>query len=167
MLTIEPHTPDNVIAGHAGGKLTHEDYEDFRGHIEEMIHEHGSVRVMLDLNDFHGWDLHAVWDDLKLALQYHGKFERCAILGDRSWEEWMSKLAKPFLQVRYFDRSQREAAWRWLMQPTPKISPGGFVNAALGFVRRHPMMVLIVTGGLLALLVSQSGSFRSKKLTTC
>jgi hypothetical protein len=54
MLTIEPRTPDNVVVGHASGKLTHEDYEGFRWHVEEMIHEHGSVRVMLDLHDFHG-----------------------------------------------------------------------------------------------------------------
>jgi hypothetical protein len=164
MLTIEPHTPDNVIVGHAGGKLTHEDYEDFRRHIEEMIHEHGSVRVMLDLNDFHGWDPRAAWDDLKLGFQYPGKFDRCVILGDRNWEEWMTKLAKPFFRVQYFDRSQREAAWRWLMQPVPQVSETGFVNAVLNIVRRHPMMSLIVTGCLVTLLVSQNRFFSVQKI---
>jgi len=100
MLTIEPHTPDNVVVGHASGRLTHEDYEDFRGHIEQMIHQHGTVRVMLDLNDFHGWNLRSAWDDLQLGLRYPGKFDRCAILGDKSWEKLLVNLAKPFFAVK-------------------------------------------------------------------
>jgi universal stress protein A len=163
MLTFEPHTPDNVVVGHATGKLTHEDYEDFRNNVEEMIHEHGSVRVMLDLKDFHGWDLRAAWDDLKLGLQHPGKFDRCAILGDRRWEAWMTKLAKPFYRVEYFDRSQREAAWRWLMQPVPQASEAGFFDAVRSFIRRHPMASLAVAGGLAALLVSQLRASRSRR----
>jgi universal stress protein A len=165
MLTIDPHTPDNVVVGHASGKLTHEDYEDFHNHVEEMIREHGSVRVMLDLNDFHGWDLRAAWDDLKLGLRHPGKFDRCAILGDRSWEEWMTKLAKPFFRVKYFDRSQREAAWDWLMQPVPQAGEGGSLDAVRDFVGRHPMLTLVILGGLVALLVSQLGPSRSRRLT--
>jgi hypothetical protein len=38
-----------VVVGQASGKLTHEDDKNFRWHVEEMIHEHGSVRVMLGL----------------------------------------------------------------------------------------------------------------------
>jgi hypothetical protein len=166
MLTIEPHTPDNVVVGHAWGKLTHDDYEDFRRHVEEMIREHGSVRVMLDLNDFHGWDLRAAWDDLKLGLQHPGKFDRCAILGDRSWEKWMTKLAKPFFRVEYFDRSQREAAWRWLMQPVPHAGGSDFLDAVRNFIRRHPMASRAIAGGVVALLVSQLGSSRSRRLAT-
>ena len=165
MLTIEPHTPDNVVVGHAGGKLTHEDYETFRDHIEEMVHEHGSVRVMLVLEDFHGWDFQAAWDDLKLALQYPGKFDRCAILGDRSWQEWMIKLAKPFFRVKYFDRGQREAAWRWLMQPVERTAGSGFLGTVGGFVRRNPMMSLIIAGGLTAFLVSRLRASRSGGLS--
>jgi universal stress protein A len=164
MLTIEPHTPDNVVVGHASGKLTHEDYEDFRGRVEQMIREHGSVRVLLDLNDFHGWDLRAAWDDLKLGLQHPGRFDRCAILGDRKWEEWMTKLAKPFFRVEYFDRSQREAAWRWLMQPVPQAGGADFLDAVRTFARRHPVTSLIITGGLVALLVSRLGSSRPGRL---
>jgi hypothetical protein len=166
MLTIEPHTPDNVVVGHASGKLTHEDYEGFRRHVEEMIHEHGSARVMLDLNDFHGWDLRAAWDDLKLGLQHAGRFDRCAILGDRPWEEWMIKLAKPFFRVQYFDRSQREAAWRWLMQPVVHADEGSSLDAVSNFVRRHPVMSLAIATGLAAIVVSQLRPSRSRMLTT-
>ncbi|HLJ94895.1 MAG TPA: STAS/SEC14 domain-containing protein [Gemmataceae bacterium] len=160
MLTFEPHTPDNVVVGHASGKLTHEDYENFRWHVEEMIHEHGSVRVMLELSDFHGWEPRAAWDDIQLGLHYPGKFERCAILGDRSWQGWMVQLAKPFFRVEYFDRSQRETAWRWLMQSVPQTA---FLSDLGCFARKHPMMSLLVSTGLMVLLVRQLGSSRSRR----
>jgi hypothetical protein len=166
MLTIEPHTPDNVVVAHASGKLTHEDYEDFRLRVEQMIHEHGSVRVMLDLNDFHGWDVGAAWDDLKLGLKHWGQFDRCAILGDRSWEKWMIQLAKPFFRVEYFDRSQREEAWRWLMQPVAHANGTGFLDSVGSFVRRNPVLSMVIAGGLAALLVSQLGASRPRKLTS-
>jgi hypothetical protein len=166
MLTIEPHTPDNVVVGHASSTLTHEDYQDFRNHIEEMIREHGSVRVLLDLNDFHGWDLRAAWDDLELGLRHLGKFDRCAILGNRSWEKWMIKLGKPFFRVEYFDRSQREEAWRWLMQPVEQGESTTFLDTISRFVRHNPVLSLVIAGSLLALLLSHRDAFHLRQLTT-
>jgi hypothetical protein len=98
-------------------------------------------------------------------LRHLGQFNRCAILGDRRWEEWMTKLVKPFFRVEYFDRSQREAAWRWLMQPVPHAGRPGLLRAARHLVRRHPLMSLVITGGLVALLVSQLSSARSRRFT--
>jgi hypothetical protein len=164
MLTFEPHTPDNVLVAHASGTLTHEDYEEFRLEVEQMVRQHGSVRVLLELSDFHGWEPRAAWDDLQLGFRYLGRFDRCAILGDQSWEKWMTKLARPFFRVEYFDRSQREEAWRWLMQPVEQTQERGFLDAVGHFVRRHPTTSLIIAGGLLALLLSQLGSSRSRRL---
>jgi hypothetical protein len=152
MLTVEPHTPDNVVDAHAHGKLTREDYEDFRLHVEQMVRQHGSARVLLELeDDFQGWDPGAAWDDLKLGWRYYGKFDRCAVLGNHAWEKWMVKLAAPFFRVQYFDRSRREEAWRWLMQPVPRES--GWFDRVGGFIRRNPVLSLAIAGGLGALLV--------------
>ena len=153
MLTIDPSTPDNVVVGVANGKLTHEDYDNFRGHVEQMIHQHGSVRVMLDLTDSSGWEPRAAWDDLKMGLQHLGEFERCAILGDGGWKQWMTNLAKPLFRVSYFDRSEREAAWRWLMQPAAQVEQHGFVSTATEFVRHNPIASMLVAGGLAVLLL--------------
>jgi universal stress protein A len=166
MLTFEPQTPDNVVVGHASGKLTHEDYDDFAMRVDEMIRVHGSVRVMLELEDFHGWDARAAWDDLKLGFRHPGKFDRCAILGDRDWEKWMIKLAKPFFRVEYFNRGQREEAWRWLMQPVEHAAGAGFLDAAGSFVRRNPLMSMLIAGGLAVLLVRRPGFHRVSRLTT-
>jgi hypothetical protein len=38
------------------------------------------------------------------------------MVGDRKWEKWMANFCKPFTRakVRYFDKSDVDAAWEWL-----------------------------------------------------
>ena len=102
----------------ASGKLTDADYQQFVPRLEEMIHEYGKISVLLELEDFHGWETKAAWDDFKLGLAHPQDFERIAIVGDKAWEHWIALLAKPFThaRVRYFALSDRNAALDWLRQ---------------------------------------------------
>lgn len=61
----------------------------------------------------------ALWEDLKL-IRYRNDIERYAVVSDSSVLEWTSKLADALStgEVRQFDTSQYEDAWRWLQQPT-------------------------------------------------
>ena len=74
--------------------------------------------MFLELEDFHGWEAKAAWDDFKLGLAHPQDFERIAIVGDKAWEHWIALLAKPFThaRVRYFALSDRNAALDWLRQ---------------------------------------------------
>ena len=78
----------------------------------------GPIRLLARFEDFHGWDLHAAWDDFRFGVQHYADIERIALTGDRAWEQWMAKLCRPFTQaqVRYFDAGQVEAAWTWLRE---------------------------------------------------
>ncbi|VAV82315.1 hypothetical protein MNBD_DELTA01-654 [hydrothermal vent metagenome] len=98
------------------GKLHDEDYKKFVPEIEAVIEKEGPVRVLLVMRDFHGWDLHAAWDDLKFDIKHYKDLERIAMVGENKWEEWMTKLSKPFIKgnVRYFDSHELEEAWKWL-----------------------------------------------------
>jgi hypothetical protein len=98
-----------------------------------------------------------------LGLRHAGKFDRCVILGDHGWEKWMTKLGKSFFTVKYFDRGQREAAWRWLMQPAEHADGAGFLNTVSGYVRRNLVVSLLIVGALVALLVGQMNSPRSDR----
>ena len=102
----------------ASGKLTDADYQQFVPRLEEMIHEYGKISVLLELEDFHGWEAKAAWDDFKLGLAHPQDFERIAIVGDQAWEHWIALLAKPFThaRVRYFAHGERNAALDWLRQ---------------------------------------------------
>ncbi len=43
------------------------------------------------------------------------------MVGDRKWEKWMANFCKPFTKanVRYFDKLEVDAAWKWLEEPVP------------------------------------------------
>ncbi|VAX13655.1 hypothetical protein MNBD_GAMMA24-647 [hydrothermal vent metagenome] len=102
----------------ASGKLTDADYKQFIPRLDELIKEYGKISLFFELEDFHGWEAKAMWNDFKLSQSYPYNFERIAIIGNQAWERWISLLAKPFThaQVRYFNSDQRDKAWDWLKQ---------------------------------------------------
>lgn len=108
----------NVIGFTMSGKLHDEDYKLFQPVLDDLIAAEGKVRILAHFHEFHGWDLHAVWDDTKLATKHCADIERVALVGDKKWEMWMAKICKPFTlaKVRYFDVSEIGAAWGWLRE---------------------------------------------------
>jgi hypothetical protein len=115
---IEPlvSTSDKVLAFKLSGKLHDEDYKTFVPMVDDAITRHGKVRLLAMFHDFHGWDAHALWDDIKFSTTHCNKIERIALVGETKWEEWMAKVCKPFTMaaIRYFDASQLDAARQWL-----------------------------------------------------
>jgi len=116
VLTYHERGAGNVLGVKASGKLTHKDYEDLIPRLEALIHEYGKVRMLFELEDCRGWELGAAWDDVKFTLKHGGDVERCAVVGEKKWQEIMTKLAKPFFRVRYFDKAQLEEAWQWVLE---------------------------------------------------
>lgn len=102
----------------ASGKLTDADYQSFAPRLESLIEEYGKLSLFFELDDFHGWEPKAAWDDFMIGLTHPDDFERIAIVGDQAWQRWIALLAKPFTraQVKYFNRQDRDAAWDWLKQ---------------------------------------------------
>src|SRR5437763_7019055 len=98
------------------GKLEAEDYKAFGPKIEGLIREHGKLRVLVHMHDFHGWTAGGLWEDIKFDARHFKDLERIAFVGDKKWEEQMSKFCKAFTtgEVRFFDASQLATARRWL-----------------------------------------------------
>lgn len=119
MLTYLENPSPNVLAIKASGKLTHADYEQLVSRVKELLRERGKVRALFELEDCRGWTMRAAWDDLKFGLKHRGDFERCAVVGQKRWQKWMTNLSKPFFKVKYFDRSELEKAWQWVQEGAP------------------------------------------------
>jgi hypothetical protein len=119
MIEQLPSDSPKVLAFRMSGKLHDEDYKKFVPLVDEAIAKEGKVRVLAVFHDFHGWDLHALWDDIKFSTTHCTKIERIALVGENKWEEWMAKVCKPFTKakIRYFDVSQIDAAKTWITEP--------------------------------------------------
>src|SRR3974390_312578 len=108
---------DQALGFKMSGKLHDEDYQKFVPIVDAAIAKHGKVRLLAQFHDFHGWDLHALWDDIKFSATHCTKIKRVALVGDRTWEKWMAAICKPFTMatVRFFDATEIEAAKAWLV----------------------------------------------------
>jgi len=118
-ITLNQNEGSNVLEVGVSGKLTHEDYEHFVPMVEQMVKEHGKIRVLLDMVDFHGWEAAAVWDDTKFTFKHFSDISRIAMVGDKKWEKAMSAICGPFTsaEVRYFDWHELNEARDWLEVP--------------------------------------------------
>lgn len=116
MIEPLPGTHPAVLGFKMSGKLHDEDYKQFVPLVDAAIAQHGKVRLLAQFHDFHGWDLHALWDDIKFSTTHCTKIERIALVGERRWEEWMAKVCKPFsmAKIQYFDASRIDDARAWL-----------------------------------------------------
>src|SRR5262245_60402006 len=95
----------------------HDDEYKKLGHlVEDAVAKNGKVRLLAQFHDFHGWDAHALWDDIKFSTKHCGDIERIALVGEKAWEKWMATVCKPFTmaKVKYFDAADAKAAWAWL-----------------------------------------------------
>jgi hypothetical protein len=102
----------------ATGKLTKETYETFVPAVDEQIKQHGKLRVLFEMHDFHGWTVGALWEDMKFDLKHWKDIERLALVGETKWEKGMAVFCRPFTsaKIKYFDHGQLEEAKRWVAE---------------------------------------------------
>ncbi len=115
MIEVLPRTAGRVIGFKLSGQLHDADYKAFVPAIDAVV-VHDRPRILAWFHDFHGWDAHALWDDIKFSTTHCSKVDRIALVGEKTWEKWMAKVCKPFTlaAIRYFDAAQLEDAWKWL-----------------------------------------------------
>jgi len=124
-LQICSENEGKVLAVRVEGKLTGEDYERLVPQVEQAIKEHGPLRILFDMHDFHGWTAGAVWKDTKFSLRHFKDIERLAIVGETRWQKGMSVFCRPFTkaQVRYYGREDEAHAMEWLHEGLMAVIP--------------------------------------------
>ena len=98
------------------GKLSADDYETLEPGVDKLIESSGKIKILFIMRDFHGWDLGAVWEDIKFATRHCRDIEKVAMVGEKTWEKWMATICKPFTMssIKYFDAGEDDAARQWL-----------------------------------------------------
>ncbi len=120
MFQILPVDVDHIMAVKASGKLTDADYQQFLPKLNEFIDSSEEpVSLLLELEDFHGWDRQAAWDDFKFGMKNEDDIARVAIVGENRWQKWMTVLGDAFssIDMRYFNKEELSDAWSWLRSP--------------------------------------------------
>jgi len=104
---------DNVLGFSVSGDVTKEDYDVLTPAVAAEA-EKGSVRLLLDMTDFHWEKVNAWGADLHFGHEFHDVIDRMALVGDHTWEKHLAQLAQPFYaqEARFF--TARDDAWAWV-----------------------------------------------------
>lgn len=115
-VSVELDSDSQVLNVRVSGKLTKDDYVAFAPQVEKYVEEHGKLRVLLQTEDFHGWEATALWEDVKFNARHFSDIERLAVVGEKKWEKGMATFCKPFTtaSIRYFDHDHLEEARDWV-----------------------------------------------------
>lgn len=110
-----------ILVVRASGKLTKADYERFVPETERLIGTYGKIRILIEMADFHGWEMGALWEDIKFDIKHFNDIERLAIVGETRWEQAMATFCKPFTSaaIQYFTADQRDQALTWIRDGVP------------------------------------------------
>ena len=118
MLQIIEISGDNIIATRASGDLTEMDIEKVHPIIHAILDKGLNVRWYFEMENFTGWDFPGLWEDLKMDTAHAKDYEKIAMVGDKKWQDWITKFMKPFTnaEVKYFDLEEKEIAKKWIKQ---------------------------------------------------
>ncbi len=107
-----------VFELHLRGTLTADDFHHFVPAFERLLEQHGKISVLLDMQDFHGWDTSGLWQEIKFDVKHFAHIDRLAMIGDRQWERWLAQFCRPFTTatVRYFEQKDADLARVWIDQ---------------------------------------------------
>jgi hypothetical protein len=117
-IQIKQENGGKLVAVQVTGKLVKADYERCGPEFERLIRQHGKLRLLFEMTDFHGWEAGALWDEIKLDIKLFADIERLAVVGDKKWEHGMATFSKPFTRatIRYFDQANAAEARKWLRE---------------------------------------------------
>lgn len=118
MIELLPESNGNILIFSAKGKLTDQDYKEVLiPQMESIIRKYGKARLLLDMGDeFHGWEIGALWDDAYFGIAHRKDFEKMGVIGGPKWVEWGMKIAALAIsgELRSFSLDEREEAMRWI-----------------------------------------------------
>lgn len=108
----------NIVGYKAVGVITASDYLKLEPEVRDLVEKEGNVRMLIDLTEFQWEKLEAWLQDLEFGYEFHNKIQKMAIVGDKTWEKWMTHPAKPFYarNVKFFHSSDISKAWAWLRE---------------------------------------------------
>jgi len=104
----------NVLGYKVSGDVTKDDYVVLDADVAAAVKQYGSVNLLLDIRDFRWEKVNAWASDFDFGKTFKDSTDKMALVGDKTWEKYMAKLAQPFYakEILYFEND--DDAWEWL-----------------------------------------------------
>ena len=108
----------NVVGYKAIGKLTVSDFKGIEPEVKALVEKEGTIRILFDMAEFAGETAKGWIEDLKFGHEFHHQTDKMAVVGDKSWGNWMTHLAKysHARDAKFFHSVDISKAWDWLRE---------------------------------------------------
>jgi hypothetical protein len=111
-----PRSDENVLGYEIQEVLTEDQLDEILTEIEEIIADHGSVRLLVSMPSVPYPDIKAIDDDLGFWLRHSDNIDRYAVVGESPLLEWSSDVADRMTEpdIEYFEQTEIDDAWHWV-----------------------------------------------------
>jgi len=75
------------------GELESKDFTHFTPEVERAVKKHRKTRSLVEMQNFHGWTMGAMWEDIKFDAHQYLNIERLALVGDKKWRHGWRRFA--------------------------------------------------------------------------
>lgn len=114
---ISARDSDNWIK--LSGKLTVHDFQELQTLAKADLERFGQVRILVELEDFHGWSREPGWEDSFFLTEDENKISKVAFVGDEKWKDeaflFMGKDMRK-MAIEFFPNDQLDEAKAWLSE---------------------------------------------------
>lgn len=118
MLTIKTIAA-NTLRLLIDGEITQEAIQQASSQLKQIIDEHGSVRMLIEVKDLEGYDsVSAFLKDSGETFQHYTDFEKIALVTDEKWLSGLtsfSDLINP-ANIKEFSPQEKTLAQEWVTQ---------------------------------------------------
>jgi len=117
MIEIEHSRQDDSIVIRVTGTVSRREVDLAAPEIEQALElANEPLKLMIRLEDFEGWEIGGLWEDMVFSVKRRDAFGRIAVIGESTLEKWGTKLAAPFAgsELRFFPQESEDAARKWL-----------------------------------------------------
>jgi hypothetical protein len=119
MMRIREITKDYVTL-EVSKKLVRQDYDIVVPELERLMAVNdGHLNVLLELQDFKGWEPQALGREESFDVKRRHDFGRVAVVGEKSLEKLATRVSAPLFsgEIRFFPQDTLGEARQWLGEP--------------------------------------------------
>jgi hypothetical protein len=117
MLYVIDVTHKNLICIKIDGVLKKSDYDILVPIVDQIVKEHGKIRMFIFVDNIDGIKPEALKKDIAAYFKHYNSFEKIAVVGCSKWEKLWTKISSPFVSgsVKYFPNHKTVEAQQWIL----------------------------------------------------
>lgn len=119
MFRIISEPASDVVAIKINAAVTKEDFELALPQLKNKIKTEGHINLYCEIDNISSISPGALWEQLKFDVNNLNKFNRVAVIGDKSWKEWMTKFSDILTkaEIKFFNPTEKVDAMEWVINP--------------------------------------------------